>query len=352
MLKRYYIQKEKVDEVVEQFGQVTGYKIENKEIPGSKNIWRQLKITHNDNKATLTIYKNKKNENLFSLVPNSKKEAEELQRFILDHTEFEETDIKKNSFTDVSDEDFEVIKEYLLLEEKLKIKKCECTDTYIKERIKITNADGLDEITLTLYNNKRLLFQGKPYQTARTFYSVALLILEKDEDQKNYLSLFQNDVCDVIEQDFKKLLPNVYEKLPKNMLTVLSTSIILINKKQKLDDYSCYIMNACRVVEGVLKSNFKKMGIHIKRSTGFRDHFMIEDKKVVMNEKTIQKGNINSKEESDLIEAYRFLYTYRNSAAHYDIIDLESNIMEYEDAVNVVTDACKLINDIYKEHGN
>ncbi|MCW3789359.1 type II toxin-antitoxin system RnlA family toxin [Plebeiibacterium sediminum] len=341
MAKKHHLDTTNISNVIDQYKQV--YNINVEEGKSSGNLWKQYKIANNGSTGTLDIYKDKKG--LYSYKANNES-ASKLWEFIYENTFIEEMGVKKYSFTNCSSENFEDILDFLGNENK--IDEINTADSSVAKRVKIISPSK-DEITLTRYNNGRLLFQGRAFAAARDFYSAATLVLNLENKREEYLGLFENKNDDILDSDFEKVLPDAHDKMSEAMLNVLSSSIILINGKQKLSDYCCYVMSACRVLEGVLKLKFRERRLTINNKRGFKDCF--EPGSGTNHRMTLDTATNyikDGKEQTILTKLYNFLRVHRNPCAHFDIIDEESNLLTYEEAVEITNEAIGLINETYK----
>jgi len=169
------------------------------------------------------------------------------------------TDIEQVSFStkNISDENFELLKEYLI-------------DCKIHTNL-INNINGIktkhtskykDSITITRYHNGNTQFQGKPlyvFAEIRTFL-IDILEIKEIIDFENQIYKVDININD-IEEELSQILKNSYTYICSTTKKMLSSALTLKKIDVELEDYTAFAFPALRGLESYLKIIFQEKGV-------------------------------------------------------------------------------------------
>lgn len=342
MAETYHLRVEEFDSVVSTFMETiddTSLTRNPKEGVNTREILYQLKVKDCKKNTNLHCYIKAKGVS-FRLDGCNKHRylAEEICKKLIDETKLEIGDQKYFSAKDISEEIYETILSFL---EEVGCK-CEndTVDDNIKYRKKITGKHG-DVITVTYYNNGTLLAQGRPGPTFIDFYDIASELISPSEVKKNHLILYDITTPDVINASLKEHLPNAYSVIADTKLdAIISPSLVLLNTRIELKDCTAYILPALKGAESIIKELFSNENVTIPR-TGFKE-FFIENNWVKGKEKLFPENK-----RQKILNLYNFYHKYRHPNIHADVTPELTNTLDYNNALEIVTDCLKLIDQVY-----
>lgn len=154
------------------------------------------------------------------------------------------------SFKDISDEAFDLLIEYLS-----DVLEASVSSDPVGHGIQY-RAKGLykDEISITRYNNKTTLIQGKPlnlYIETKLFLYEYLSIEEvvKKESDSYNIKISVDDV----QKELKSYLPTAFDFLDEKLVKIITPALSLIKLNMPLDDYSSFAFPVLRGMEGYIR---------------------------------------------------------------------------------------------------
>lgn len=209
------------------------------------------------------------------------------------------------------------------------------------EQIKLSI--GNKSTMIKMYNNRKLLVQGKPnvaYQVVFTYIS-ELLGEHKIVPLVKQAYRIKVDT-DSLESNYSNLCPNIPETYNANIKTLIRQAIINLSGYFEAEEYGQYAFPALRAMEGHLKYLFGKHSVRVGRSfeqftgnsvTGF----------VLKPEFTIP-----SPDNTNIESCYNFYNKTRHKIFHFgDMIGTVDNtalITAKEGADSIIREALRLIN--------
>lgn len=209
------------------------------------------------------------------------------------------------------------------------------------EQIKLSI--GNQSTMLKIYNNKKLLVQGKPnvaYQVVFTYIS-ELLGEHKIVPLVKQAYRIKVDT-DTLESNYINLCPNIPEAYNTNIKTLIRQAIINLNGYFEAEEYGQYAFPALRAMEGHIKYLFGKHNIMICRSF---DQFIGNASTGYVLKSEL---NITSPDNTNIELCYNFYTKTRHKIFHFgDIIGETDNtklIASKEEADNIIREALRLIN--------
>lgn len=186
-----------------------------------------------------------------------------------------------------------------------------------------------DEASVYYYTNKTLHVQGRVSPIFIDLVCQATGLL----GDTNIEELFAVEIGEVkvIDEDIKKHIPENYEHIEGKLGTILSSSLLLINKPISLEDYSPYAFPALRVLEGLMKKRiteeggtFKNFGTYFEKKGG--KYVFHNDSKPFTNELTCKS----------LEDAYNIFKKHRDGTFHIDNSIETSKTLSYDESIEIV----------------
>lgn len=210
------------------------------------------------------------------------------------------------------------------------------------EQIKLSF--GKSNTMIKMYNNRKLLVQGKPnaaYQIVFTYISELL-------GEKRIIPLAKQayrikvDVS-TVEGNFNNLCPNIPDTYNANIRTLIRQAIINLNGYFEAEEYGQYAFPALRAMEGHIKLLFSNQGVTIGR--GFEQFDGNPSVGFVLKPEFSIPAPFNK----NIQDCYNFYHRNRHKIFHFgDMIGTTDNTMiisTKEDADTIIRGALKLIND-------
>jgi len=304
----------------------------------------QYTIMIDGKKVLLNVFFKK--DGTTTISPNVGKEQElgkNIASFLKEKLSYSDIEQVNFSTTNISDEVFELLKEYLgecEIDEKL-INKVNGIKTKHTSKYK-------DSITITRYNNGNTQFQGKPLYVFSEIRNFLIDILEIKEiiDFENQVYKVNIDVND-IKEELSMILPNSYGYICTTTQKMLSSALTLKKIDIELEDYTAFAFPALRGLESYLKIIFQEKNIRIV-SNKF-NHFDKNHGKYTL--KSEYKAEINCNKTVNCIEkCYNYLSVNRHPLFHASNISTTSRLLTNKnDAINIVNTIFKLIEETYNE---
>lgn len=187
-------------------------------------------------------------------------------------------------------------------------------DTNVLERIKVKDDTGAT-ITVTIYKNATLFFQGAITPLFVSLMNAALLWMLDDVDENNSIIGLKNVSCN-IESDVTKHIDHIEKLKPDGdvMIKMIESSLQLVNSGISVSDYGCYTFGVLKAIEGILKLRIQE-DVYIFENFG--DYFIINKNKGTYHFKTsLYDEQPNLKKA--LEKAYNHFHKYRHSTFHVD----------------------------------
>jgi hypothetical protein len=249
-----------------------------------------------------------------------------------------------SSINAVKKEDFDFVLENLKIDyHSLTIEEKEIPHG-IQKKIKIVSGE---QVTFNYYETNTLLITGRPLllHNSTLNYFTDLNYLKPIEIFDNTVKYYQIKITfDEYEDELKKRLPNAYEHIPDNVKALLLSSIILEKIEIDLPDYSCFVFNILKAIEGIMKHLLFEKGIVIERAFDIFKN-KIEPVKIKDSiNKTISCANTTLVIEN----FYEYYKKERHTLFHTEYLDIATRLVEKrEDAIDILNNSLNLINDSY-----
>lgn len=215
-------------------------------------------------------------------------------------------------------------------------------DTNVLERIKVKDDTGAT-ITVTIYKNATLFFQGAITPLFVSLMNAALLWMLDDVDENNSIIGLKNVSCN-IESDVTKHIDHIEKLKPDGdvMIKMIESSLQLVNSGISVSDYGCYTFGVLKAIEGILKLRIQE-DVYIFENFG--DYFIINKNKGTYHFKTsLYDEQPNLKKA--LEKAYNHFHKYRHSTFHVDDQIETTKILNYSEAILIIVDSIHIINEI------
>lgn len=215
-------------------------------------------------------------------------------------------------------------------------------DTNVLERIKVKDDTGAT-ITVTIYKNATLFFQGAITPLFVSLMNAALLWMLDDVDENNSIIGLKNVSCN-IESDVTKHIDHIEKLKPDGdvMIKMIESSLQLVNSGISVSDYGCYTFGVLKAIEGILKLRIQE-DVYIFENFG--DYFIINKNKGTYHFKTsLYDEQPNLKKA--LEKAYNHFHKYRHSTFHVDDQIETTKILNYSEAMSIMVDSIHIINEI------
>ena len=215
-------------------------------------------------------------------------------------------------------------------------------DASVLERIKVKDDTGAT-ITVTIYKNATLFFQGAVTPLFVSLMNAALLWMLDDVDENNSIIGLKNVSCN-IESDVTKLIDHIEKLKPDGdvMIKMIESSLQLVNSGISVSDYGCYTFGVLKAIEGILKLRIQE-DVYIFENFG--DYFIFNKSKGTYHFKTIlydEQPNLKKA----LEKAYNRFHKYRHSTFHVDDQIETTKILNYSEAMSIIVESIHIINEI------
>lgn len=202
---------------------------------------------------------------------------------------------------------------------------------------------GSTSVMIKMFNNKRLLVQGKPnviYQMLVTYISE--LLGEKKivplVKRAYRMSVDEN----ALEANYINLCPNLPANYPPSIKTLIRQAIINLNGYFSTEEYGQYAFPALRALEGHIKYLFTQNGITVV------DRFEQFDGNSADGYTLKKKFSDGNPDSSSIEQCYNYFAKTRHKIFHFgDIIGQTDNtylINTKAEADTIIREALRLIN--------
>lgn len=198
-------------------------------------------------------------------------------------------------------------------------------------------------VMIKMYDNKKLLVQGKP----NIAYQIVLTYISELLGEKKIVPLVKQAYrisvnTDTVEANYCNLCPNIPESYNANIKTLIRQAIINLNGYFEAEEYGQYAFPSLRALEGHLKFLFGKHGIIIGRS------FEQFNGNPITGYVLKSELSISSPDNSNIEACYNFYAKTRHKIFHFgDVIGETDNTMlitSKEEADKIIREAIRLIN--------
>ena len=213
-----------------------------------------------------------------------------------------------------------------------------------------------DKLTLTEYQNGRIVIQGKPLLLYNEFislisYSPKIEISDIIQATKEFGLETVDDVAEA-RQKLKKLMPTAFSGCVDDTIwKVFSPAMTLVDVDKNMEDYSYCVFPALRALEGYL--NFlldeKHITIDLKHNYGtvFDADPLDASKKRVRP--SISARISDAAYDTAILRIYTYLTSNRNVIFHMNQILIATKLIPNRtEAVSTINDVALLIEETYK----
>jgi hypothetical protein len=253
------------------------------------------------------------------------------------------------SFGNVSDEDFQIIKEYLVDE-----CKAEVLEQSVPHGHKYSfTGKNKDSLTAIYYQSKKLVIQGKQQFLFTDLIEILCQFVDFKSIIEQQLKTFE--IPGTVEEsiaEFKELFPSSYSYLGQTLVAVISPSLTFRKINISLTDYSSFVFPILRGLEGFLKKILDEYSIKVS-SDGFLVLFDINRNKFGGVESYSLKPEYNakiknSKISSVIVNIYIYFKQHRHGLFHVDQ-DIENTkvISNKNEADSVINKAIEIIEESF-----
>lgn len=353
--KGLHISKEQLEEIISMYGDIKGIERINEE----NGLYRYA-IENMDGAFNMNVFFRKDNTITCNVQGSEREKCIGNKLVDLIYEKENIKDIRSGTFScKISKENMESLIAYLKDLEGVNLVKDE--DKGVNGHIyKFLDEIG-DSITLTYYNNCKMLFQGYLMQLhteVKCYLSIYEYVkTEVDKQTAEEISGRESKVTSLI----KKYLPNSYNNLNEYLKDQLYDSLNLIVIHNEMRDYSSWTFHGLKALEGRVKEIFAFEGININDKRGFKKIisssksvplFSYDEaaKKHILNSKAVNIKDANTI--SVLCDAYNYLNKNRSEIFHTkQVMAGTRRIDTPEEAEAIVFEVCKIIENSYNKLG-
>lgn len=275
----------------------------------------------------------------------------ELAKFIKDRCQFKDTCSNKWFVaTDIEREDFDAVVE--ILEE---------SEFYEETITKSEHENGFmfqcrskynEKLTIQYYSSKKVVVQGRPLLLFNEAITMISELIEPSEIPKAFNDCYEININkDDVTTQYEIKMPNSHNKHPLKLKKVLLQAVYNTNIKGDMFEYSYLASPALRALEGHLKYIYKANSISLEKEP-VGSIFYKDGNRYYM--KAEYKSKFRESAEIDYVEnAYNYYNAQRHSLFHWGDIECESDIdvtriiENYGQAINLINDTLKLIDEYY-----
>lgn len=208
-----------------------------------------------------------------------------------------------------------------------------------------------DKVTLRYFiKTQRMQMQGKPL----LLYNDIIGIVSDGRKFDDVVSA-QSYYCKVnvdpkeIRDEIDSVLPNVAPFLDEVHKSILSSAFVFSKIDVDLEDYSCLIFPALRVLEGYMKKLLVNKGIICNKTTTLGSLFDFDPTQgeFIVNSSTSQK--IGCKKHDKVLKlAYNHYYKYRHGSGHAGASDIDTMIIQdRKTADSILNETLKIMDSTY-----
>ncbi|MBO3395850.1 type II toxin-antitoxin system RnlA family toxin [Clostridium perfringens] len=233
---------------------------------------------------------------------------------------------------DVDKENFELILEMLVESE------YHLGDSidYKKENEKgvICKLKGIynDEVTITYYNTKKVVIQGKVLLLFNEAIAAFSELLELEDIPKCFNSLYKLNIDkDAVREKVKVLMQNSYDKFSNKLNKCIHQAVYYLFIDGDMFEYSAIPLTAFRALEGHIKYALKEFGIYTDKENKIfiGSHYKINKSTEKYELKCEVAAIINNESKvNNLEKAFNTYHDLRHIYSHWDDLLEGSNVDE------------------------
>lgn len=343
MFKHLNIDRKKLTEIIRQFClEELGLELQPEVKNKSGNLYR-CSIPVNEGSMLLDFYFN--SDGTTTINPKVGKKTDlSLQLALYIKNKLCTSEVKNSSYSvrNVEKEAVDLLIEYLSELQGIKLNEDRSKDYTLYRYI---GPDG-DKIVIKYYRNGTLQVQGKPlylYQEAVCFLAQYYTLGEIVEQQSEFFNI-ELDERD-IQEDIDSFLPTSKTFLGKQLLGILTPSLVYNKIDVTLTDYSSFVFPVLRALEGYIKKLFQQVGIRVGKE--FKQFNCVDG---VYELKPEYRRRCNSGERFAIEEAYNYWRANRHSLFHTPQKEEAIRILETKaDADHIIFETLKLIEKTYRK---
>ena len=304
-----------------------------------------LKIAKGKSNGLLNLYYSKGRVS-YSAQGRMKKKAEECWEYIKQQTPLPNTEHKTYTIKDVAEDDFQGYKKCLEEYDSYIVEEMEFSDSNVISRFKVTGRYDAT-IVFTYYKNGTLYLQGTMsslflsliVETLPVITTIPSDIIKEVMSNSTTLPI-------VIEEDLGKNIENLNPIKGSVIEKMILSSIQLVNSAVPIEDYGCFVLGILKATDALMSKKlveisgapFDSYGTYLESNDG---HITYHFKKPILD--------FNPKLKKSIEQAYAYYIDKRTASFHIDRTAIEtSTILSYEEAVDIVEESLKHINNICK----
>jgi hypothetical protein len=246
-------------------------------------------------------------------------------------------------FSSIEEDQFDYLKEFL--------SECNttCTTRTVSNGCMYSFCGEYGEMLYaTRYTNGAILFQGHPSITFNNAITALADIFPSDVILVGLTTYYKLEYKrDDLESELYNVCPNLVGKISNDIVNVMLPSIGLRRAIPKgLTDYSYLCFSVLRGLEGIIKTIFKDKGVTLSAKSNFGGLIKYDDVARVASVDSSKACLFSDAAEKDRVEKlYALLCQQRHRIFHYD--PLTPLILDKDDAIDVLEETLKTINDAY-----
>lgn len=316
-------------------------------IEDNSSLQRRFEITQGKKRGVLTVFIKSGGKNSFLIQGNDDLKAvcAKCKKILIDETEVKIANKKSFSISDVPEEDFLILIDFLK-EDGFAVEEKELPKATIKHLYQI-KSKYRELVTITYFTNGRMLIQGATSRLLAnliTYTVEALSDANISDEQKQFFEVSDAEMA-VIDSEIRSHITVNFDKIDGKISTILTNSLLLLNHPIVLTDYSPCVFPALRALEGVLK---KKLGVN----------GTIDDRKTIgnfYNETTPSSGIyvLNSKFTTTnpslaryLEDAYNLYHRHRHTLFHFDDTIETTATITFDQSKTIVDEVLQVVSRI------
>ena len=266
----------------------------------------------------------------------------EIANYIIEKCKYSDEKNINYSTKSLSDDDFNLIIEFL----KDEMKSLSINESSIANGIKyaLHDDESKDNFTFIRYNNGNTHFQGKPLAIYSITYQILSELLSDDDIIKINNNTFNIELKkDDIYKELEYLIPTTYSKLCDTTKKILMASVALKKIDLELDDFSPFCFGALRGLEAFIKVVLNKKGYSIPdKKLGLGSVYESDGFRFVVSDEFNQ--HVDSVATNRVMEdCYNFYHQNRHGVFHAEDIPSVSRIIDKSEASRIVGTVCELI---------
>ena len=345
--KKLNLNRSQIDEVIQEWAG-----LDQKPEPQKKGSGYHYCVQKNGIQVLLIIYLN--NDGTTTLSPTAGKHIDSsigLANHIREKCLITERKNFHLSFKSVSEKKFSLLLDFLCEDLGAEITHDKTSTT---QRLLKIKGPFNDEITLTYYNTKTVLVQGKPlnlYVEVKLFFYE---ILSFEEVVEKEAKTYEIDL-DVksIRYELGQYMPKAYPFLEEKLVKIITPSLSLMKLTILLEDYSSFVFPALRGLEGYIRQLLQLKGKEnfVKFVGPLGSLFKSEDLNKYCGLQDFAKSDIGCEQTCEALEkAYNHWKSKRHPVFHIDKrINMTPIIYDKKTAEALVLETLTLIEETYSK---